>query len=176
MNLSELEKQLNQQMLPPVHLWKPEFCGDIDIRIDREGHWFHEGRKIARDGLVKLFSSVLIKEGNDYFLITPVEKMRIRVDAEPFVLVDAEPVDDAWVFTERLGQQVVMDPQHPLQYRENEQGEPYPTLVYRANLSALIHRNLFYFLVEQAKIQPMPDGSSCWYLTSKGQDFLLAKA
>ena len=72
----------------PVHLWNPPFCGDLDIRIARDGTWFYLGTPIGRHELVKLFSSIIRKDGDDYFLVTPVEKVGIRVDDAPFVAVD----------------------------------------------------------------------------------------
>ena len=75
---------------PPVHLWNPPFCGDIDMRIARDGTWFYQGTPIGRAPLVKLFSGILKKEGDRYFLVTPVEKVGIAVDDAPFVAVDFE--------------------------------------------------------------------------------------
>ena len=74
--------------LPPVHLWNPEFCGDLDMRIARDGIWFYLGTPIGRFELVKLFSTILRKDGDEYFLVTPVEKVGITVDDAPFVAVD----------------------------------------------------------------------------------------
>jgi hypothetical protein len=73
--------------LPPVDQWNPEFCGDIDIRIARNGSWYHEGRPFLRPSLVRLLSSILKREGDDYFLVSPVEKMRIQVEDVPFIAV-----------------------------------------------------------------------------------------
>ena len=74
--------------LPPVHLWNPPFCGDLDMRIARDGTWFYLGTPIGRFELVRLFSSILRKDGEDYFLVTPVEKVGITVDDAPFVAID----------------------------------------------------------------------------------------
>ena len=74
--------------LPPVHLWNPPFCGDLDMRIARDGTWFYLGTPIGRAELVKLFSTILRRDGDDYFLVTPVEKVGITVDDAPFVAVD----------------------------------------------------------------------------------------
>jgi hypothetical protein len=76
--------------LPPVESWNPPFCGDIDMEIKRDGTWFHEGTPIGRRGLVKLFASILIREGDKYFLVTPVEKVGIRVEDAPFIAIDFE--------------------------------------------------------------------------------------
>lgn len=139
--------------LPPVHLWNPPFCGDLDMRIARDGTWFYEGTPIGRPGLVKLFSSILKKEGADYFLVTPVEKVGITVDDAPFVAIDFEVrgtgrdqvlkffthVDDSAVASEDLPIRVERDPQT---------GEPSPYVRVRSNLDALIDRKSFYRLVD----------------------------
>ena len=74
--------------LPPVHLWNPDFCGDIDMRIARDGTWYYLGTPIGRKPMVRLFSTIIRRDGDDYFLVTPVEKVGIRVDDAPFVAVD----------------------------------------------------------------------------------------
>ena len=76
--------------LPPVHLWNPPFCGDIDMRIARDGTWFYLGTPIGRPEMVRLFASILKREGDDYFLVTPVEKVGIKVDDAPLLAVDFE--------------------------------------------------------------------------------------
>src|SRR5215471_19248312 len=74
--------------LPPVHLWNPPFCGDLDMRIAGDGTWFYMGTPIGRAALVRLFSTILKREGDKYFLVTPVEKVGIRVDDAPFLAVE----------------------------------------------------------------------------------------
>src|SRR6185437_3453452 len=74
--------------LPPVHLWNPPFCGDLDMRIARDGIWFYMGTPIGRPALVRLFSTILKREDDKYFLVTPVEKVGIRVDDAPFLAVE----------------------------------------------------------------------------------------
>ena len=81
-------KNLSKNSIPPVEKWNPPFCGNLDIRIARDGTWFYLGTPIGRPELVKLFSSILKKEGDLYFLVTPVEKVGITVDDAPFVAVD----------------------------------------------------------------------------------------
>ncbi|MGH8376595.1 MAG: DUF1285 domain-containing protein, partial [Pseudomonas sp.] len=85
--------------LPPVHLWNPDFCGDIDMRIARDGTWYYLGTPIGRKPMVKLFSTIIRRDGDDYFLITPVEKVGIKVDDAPFVAiaVDVEGEGEAQV-------------------------------------------------------------------------------
>jgi hypothetical protein len=79
-----------QGKLPPVHLWNPPFCGDLDMEIRRDGTWFYEGTPIGRKPLVRLFSTILKREDDKFFLVTPVEKVGIRVEDAPFVAVDFE--------------------------------------------------------------------------------------
>ena len=100
--------------LPPVHLWNPPNCGDIDIVIRRDGTWFHEGSPIGRKELVRLFSTVLRKDPDGYWLVTPVEKLRIIVEDAPFRAVRVDRVGEALVFTTDVGDEVTAGPEHPI--------------------------------------------------------------
>ncbi len=138
---------------PPVHLWNPPFCGDLDIRIARDGTWFYLGTPIGRKPLVRLFSSILKREGDRYFLVTPVEKVGIAVDDAPFVAVDftaegAGP-DQRLTFVTGVDDTAVAGPAHPIRVvRDPETGAPSPYVLIRRNLEALIDRKSFYRLVE----------------------------
>jgi hypothetical protein len=139
--------------LPPVHLWNPPFCGDLDMRIARDGTWFYLGTPIGRAPLVKLFSSILRKDGDRYFLVTPVEKVGITVDDAPFVATDfeasGEGAEQVLTFTTHVGDTAVAGPENPIRVeRDAETGEPSPYVLVRANLEALIDRKSFYRLVE----------------------------
>ncbi len=139
--------------LPPVHLWNPPFCGDIDMRIARDGTWFYQGSPIGRAGLVKLFSGILKREGDRYFLVTPVEKVGITVDDAPFVAVDfdvsGEGAAQSLTFTTHVGDPVPLDADHGLRVeRDPTTGEPAPYIHVRAGLEALIDRKSFYRLVD----------------------------
>jgi len=139
--------------LPPVHLWNPPFCGDLDMRIARDGAWFYLGTPIGRTELVRLFSTILRRDGDDYFLVTPVEKVGITVDDAPFVAVDfdATGAGDAQelVFETNVGDFARAGPDNPIRVeRDPETGEPAPYVLVRANLEALIDRKSFYRLVE----------------------------
>ena len=157
--------------LPPVEKWDPPFCGDLDMRIARDGTWFYLGTPIGRPELVKLFSSILRKDGADYFLVTPVEKVGITVDDAPFVAVDFEATgdgpDQVLTFTTHVGDMAIAGPDHPIRVaRDPETGEPSPYVLIRRNLEALIDRKSFYRLVE---IGTHHDG---WFgLWSGGQFF-----
>jgi len=137
----------------PVHLWNPPFCGDLDMRIARDGTWWYLGTPMGRKELVRLFSSILRRDGDDYFLVTPVEKVGITVDDAPFVAVDFEISgagrDRILTFETNVGDFAAAGPDHPIRVtRDPETGEPSPYVLVRANLEALIDRKSFYRLVE----------------------------
>ena len=137
--------------LPPVHSWNPPFCGDLDMRIARDGTWFYLGTPIGRPGLVKLFSSILRKDGEKYFLVTPVEKVGITVDDAPFVAVDVEAEGKGeaqeLIFETNMGERVVAGPDNPIRVElDDETGEPRPYVMVRDGLEALIDRKSFYRL------------------------------
>ncbi|MEB8387064.1 DUF1285 domain-containing protein [Rhodobacteraceae bacterium KMM 6894] len=139
--------------LPPVHLWNPPFCGDLDMRIARDGTWFYLGTPIGRPELVRLFSTIMRRDGDDYFLVTPVEKVGITVEDAPFVAVDfsVSGTDQAQVlaFETNVGDTLRAGPDNPIRVvRDPETGEPSPYVLVRANLEALIDRKSFYRLVD----------------------------
>lgn len=134
---------------PPVHLWNPPFCGDLDMRIARDGTWFYMGTPIGRFELVRLFSSILKLEEGKYFLVTPVEKVGITVDDAPFVAVDFEVVDEDLRFETNVGEFVMAGAEHPIRVeRDAHTGEPSPYVMVRSGLEALIDRKSFYRLVD----------------------------
>ena len=160
---------------PPVHLWNPPFCGDIDIRISRDGTWFYLGTPFGRAPLVKLFSSILKREGEDYFLVTPAEKVGIRVDDAPLLAVDFEAFgageQQILHFITKTEDEVDAGPDHRIRVeRDAETGEPSPYIHIRAGLWALIDRKSFYRLVELAAHAPH-DGESWFGLWSNGTFF-----
>jgi uncharacterized protein len=139
--------------LPPVEKWNPPFCGDLDMQIKRDGTWFYEGTPIGRRGLVKLFASILIREDDKYFLVTPVEKVGITVEDAPFVAIDfdakGEGRDQVLTFQTNLEDIAVAGPDLPIRVvRDDDTGEPSPYVRVRRNLEALIDRKSFYRLVE----------------------------
>lgn len=161
--------------LPPVDKWNPEFCGDLDMRIARDGTWFYLGTPIGRPELVRLFSTILKREGDDYFLVTPVEKVGITVDDAPFVAVDfdVENNGDAQVLTfhTNLGDSATAGPDHPIRVaRDPDTGEPSPYVLIRSNLDALIDRKSFYRLVDIGAHRDV-DGTQMFGLWSGGEFF-----
>ena len=174
-NLASAAKAAGKKGPPPVHLWNPPFCGDLDMEIRRDGTWFYLGTPIGRHALVKLFSSILRKDGEDYFLVTPVEKVGIRVVDAPFVAVDAEvsgeDAHQAITFTTNVEDVVTAGPDHPIRVeRDPETGEPSPYILIRRNLEALIDRKTFYRLVEIGQHREH-EGRDWFGLWSGGQFF-----
>jgi len=150
-------QQQYQAKLPPVLEWDPPLSGDMDLRIAKDGRWFHEGDEIKRHSLVKLFSTILKKEGNAYFLVTPVEKWRIQVEDAPFLVVAIEHVEakenmlSHYLFTTNMGDKVAADKDHPVWVEHDiETGEPRPYLLVRHGMPGLIHRNVYYELIDRA--------------------------
>ncbi|WP_022707612.1 DUF1285 domain-containing protein [Paracoccus zeaxanthinifaciens] len=141
--------------LPPVHLWNPPYCGEMDMQIRADGTWWHEGTPIGRPALVRLFASILKKEDDRFFLVTPVEKVGITVQDAPFIAVDAEIAPDRIEFTTNIGDSVVTDAENPIILRGTDH-EPRPYVHVRRGLEALIDRKTFYRLAAAA--QPGPDG------------------
>jgi len=145
-------KQAPGRGLPPVHLWNPPNCGDIDIRIRKDGVWFHEGTPIGREALVRLFSTVLRKDEDGIYLVTPVEKLRIKVEDAPFVAVRVDCDGEVLRFLTNVGDAVEAGPDNPIRVEmDPKTGEPRPYLHVRRGLEALIARPVFYELVEMAQ-------------------------
>ncbi len=157
--------------------WNPNHLGEIDIRIAADGSWFHQGRRFQRAALVKLFASVLRRENDDYFLVTPAEKLRITVDDAPFVAGLMETVDDggrqAIVFTTNIGERIVVDREHPIRVEtDSNSGEPRPYVGMHDGLEALISRGAFFDLVNLASTRQR-GGRNCLVVESRGEEFEL---
>lgn len=150
--------------LPPVHLWNPAHSGDIDIVIQRNGLWVHEGRPIGREALVRLFSTILRKDSDGFHLVTPVEKMRITVEDVPFVAIRVDQVRDGegrpvLRFLTNVGDEVDAGPENPIRVETDpDTGEPRPYVHVRRGLEALIARPVFYELADLAEERELPGG------------------
>lgn len=157
--LQAIEQQIPQQSArkqPPVHLWNPDFCGDLDIQITRDGRWIHEGGEIKRPAMVAMFASILWREGDHYFLVTPVEKVGIQVEDVPFLFtqldVAVQDGQQVLTFTALSGDRVTAGQEHPLRVEINpETGEPSPYLMVRYGMEGRLHRNVFYQLADLAR-------------------------
>lgn len=177
--LKLLEKaEKDQQGLPPVHNWEPERQLDIDMRIARDGTWYYQESPIRRHRMVKLFSTILRRDGDDYFLVTPVEKLGIRVDDAPFVATELERLEEGGrklLFTTNVDATVLAGPEHPIDVQTDpDTGEPSPYVLVRNNLWALISRNVFYRLVELAE-EEQRDGERWLVVESDGETFPIGR-
>lgn len=131
---------------PPVHLWNPAFCGDIDMRIATDGRWFYMGTPINRLPLVKLFASILRRDPERYVLVTPVERVGIMVEDAPFLAVEMEPIahegGETLAFRTNLDEIVVLDAEHPLRFELEATGGLKPYIRVRGDLWARLTRSL----------------------------------
>src|SRR5262245_61416704 len=166
--------------LPPVHLWNPPFCGDLDMRIAADGTWFYLKTPIGRPALVKLFASVLKREDNKYFLVTPMEKCGIVVDDVPFVAVELrveQPGRDQTLhFRTNVDDWVACGQGHALRFEpETATGGLRPYLHVRRDLWARVKRALFYDLVELGEERDV-GGVRMFGVVSAGAFFAMAPA
>ncbi|MEN3974646.1 DUF1285 domain-containing protein [Emcibacter sp. SYSU 3D8] len=177
LNLAEIMARLQDKKLPPVDKWNPDFCGDIDMRIARDGTWYYMGSPIGRKRMVKLFSTVIRRDEDSYFLVTPVEKLGIIVDDAPFVAVEAdifEPgPEQSIVFRTNVDDEVIAGPDNPIRVEiDPETAEPSPYVLVRKNLWALIARPVFYQLVDAGE-ERIVDGKTQLGIVSRGRFFAI---
>jgi uncharacterized protein len=181
-------KSAGEAGMPPVHLWDPPYCGEIDMRIAADGTWFYQKTPIGRAALVKLFASILKREDNRYYLVTPVEKCGIVVDDAPFLAVemtverdnhDSRGIEDGRAgrilrFRTNVDDWVVCGRDHPLRFEpEVESGGLKPYLYVRRDLWARVTRALYYDLVDLGEEQ-MVGGTSMFGVSSQGEFFPMA--
>ncbi|MEI9925251.1 MAG: DUF1285 domain-containing protein [Bradyrhizobium sp.] len=168
-----------QKGMPPVHLWNPPFCGDLDMRIATDGTWFYLGTPIGRPALVRLFSTILKREDGKHFLVTPVEKVGIRVDDAPFLAVemqeDGEGSDRRLRFRTNVDDWVACDGAHRLRFTAAADGGLTPYLHVRADLWAKVTRALYYDLVDMGE-ERVVDGRAMFGIVSAGEFFAMADA
>lgn len=172
MSLEKISKQLGavEQSYPPVELWNPPYCGEMDIVIKADGAWYYLGSKITRQRLVKLFASVLKKEGDDYFLVTPVEKVKIQVEQTPYIITSWQYLEEkkpqTMQLTTNLGDIFELNAEHPLTIDSNDA----LLVTVRSNLPASIHRNVFYQWAEMAA-----EKNQQLLINSAGLDFIIGR-
>jgi hypothetical protein len=179
--LAEIQAEgAHTRKLPPVEKWNPPYCGDLDIRIAVDGTWFYLGTPIGRPGLVRLFSTILRRDADGkYYLVTPVEKVGIRVDDAPFVAVrvDREGEGDQQTlrFTTNVGDGVIAGPENEIRVEHNGADfEPRPYLGVRNGMEALVSRAVFYELVGLAD-EVVVDGKAALFVRSAGVQFSLGQ-
>ena len=170
MDFSDLLQSVNsiEEKYPPVHLWNPDLCEGVEMKIDREGNWFYQNSIIGRDKLKILFSRILKLEEGKYFLVTPVEKVPVTVDLAPYMIVDYE-VDSDYkniILKTNLDLSIPLDKEHRLELK-NIGDEHIPFVHVRNNIEGFISRSVYYSLIEIALNQ---DNGSSDQLTLKSFD------
>ncbi len=176
LSLAEIARLADENRLPPVESWNPSHCGHSDMRIARDGTWFHQGSPIGRLPMVRLFSTILRREPDGRFvLVTPVEKLDIDVEDAPFVAVEMKREGEGkamkLAFRLNTGDLVTAGPEHGLRFEEREDG-PRPYLHVRSGLEALVARTVYYELAEIA----LANGSTPPGVWSNGSFFALEPA
>ena len=161
MDFSDLLQSVNsiEEKYPPVHLWNPDLCEGVEMKIDREGNWFYQGSIIGRDKLKILFSRILKLEEGKYFLVTPIEKVPVTVDLAPYMIVDYEVDSDHKniILITNLDLSIPLDKDHILELK-NIGDEQIPFVHVRNNIEGFISRSVYYSLIEIALNQD--NGSS----------------
>jgi len=176
LSLAEIAKLASERRLPPVEQWNPSHCGHSDMRIARDGTWYHQGSPIGRPAMVRLFSNILRREADGGFvLVTPVEKLDIDVEDAPFIAVSVKSEGTGHArklaFQLNTGDAVIAGPKHPLRFDMREDG-PRPYLNVRGGLDALLGRSVYYELAELA-LEEGKDPAGLW---SDGRFFPLETA
>lgn len=176
--LDRILERIKSHKLPPVQDWDPPLTGELDMRIDRDGKWHYMGSLIRRDSMVRLFSTVLKREGGAHFLVTPVEKYRIQVEDAAFIAVEVERIGTeipALVFRTNVGDEVIAGADHPVTVDyTGTKNEPRPYLEVRHGLMALISRNVFYQIAGWSHTANT-GGHPQVLIESCGQEFVLGR-
>lgn len=178
MNLADLSAQLElSNQHPPLEKWNPPFCGDMDIVIKADGQWLYMGSPIGRKALVKLFASVICIEANEYFLKTPVEKVRISVEDSPFIITSWQqhPSEQGPVISlqSNVDDHFILGQDHQLLLPTEEQKGPLYVNIHR-HMQACVHRNVYYQLADIAAIETI-DGIDHFMINSGNMRFCIGK-
>jgi len=176
LSLEKLQELIDQRRLPPVEQWHPDHCGHSQMRIARDGTWFHQGAPIQRPAMVRLFSTILRREADGrHMLVTPVERLEIDVDSTPFRAIEmqseGEGSERRIAFRLDSGDAVILDADHPLRIEETGSG-PSPRIMVRHGLEAEIARAIYYELAEIA----LAEGHQPPGIWSSGAFFPLGEA
>lgn len=170
--LEALAKATGGRGLPPVHLWNPPYCGDIGLKIARDGTWSYQGSPITRPALARLFSTILRRDPEGYMLVTPAEKVSVEVEDAPFLAVSMRNEAETLVFTTNVGDEVAAGPDHPLRFETGAAEGLKPYVLVRGGLWALVTRALVFDLAEAATTR-LVDGRLQTGVSSQGQFFVM---
>ena len=170
--LTIITERISQYNNPPVDQWNPASSGTIDIRIDTQGRWFHQGDEIKRARLVKLFASILWFDEGQYYLVTPVEKLTIDVEDTPFVVQSAQKVEGKWVVSTNTDEQIIIESEHPVMLKKFD-NQLIPYVLLRFDLWARVNRSVYYQWVSEA-IENDPTEKGELMLSSGDYSFVVA--
>lgn len=177
--LAEAARGAAARGLPPVHLWNPPFCGDIGLKIARDGAWFYRGSPIRRPALVKLFASILRKDPERHVLVTPVEMVSVEVEDAPFLAVamrvEDGPQGRSLVFRTNLDDETRAGPDRPMRFERASGDGVKPYVLVRGDLWALVTRALVLDLVELGEVRDV-EGRAMFGVASGGAFFPMAPA
>lgn len=146
----------------PVGQWKPSYCGKMDLKIDRQGIWWHEGKPIRRAGLVRVLASVLTYENQQWYLKSPTEQLRIEVEDAPFIVTQCELTEAKIQLTTNVGEQFFL--QLPWALTLDPEGEWRPWIQLHEAIGARLSRPLLLRLVDSALMQNAdPEGDTLYW-------------
>ncbi|MDF2115145.1 DUF1285 domain-containing protein [Roseiarcaceae bacterium H3SJ34-1] len=178
-NLAAAARAAGSRGLPPVHLWDPPYCGDIGLRIGRDGTWYYQNSPIGRPALVKLFASILRKDRakdlDRHVLVTPVEKVAVEVEDAPFLAVQLVVEDGKLNFRTNVDDWVSADREHPLRFEPGPSDGIKPYVLVRGGLWALVARSVYYDLVERGETRIL-EGRPMFGVASGDEFFAIAPA
>ncbi len=178
-SISQFLQQMAQKdaKLPPVENWNPDYCGEMDLLIKANGDWIHQGSIIKRASLRRLFSTILKREDDHYYLVTPVEKVLIQVEWQPFVITQYETIEhqghSTYLFTDNCDNQILLSKAEQM-IESPYQGQSLPCIQVRRNLYAAFNRSCYYQLIEEATIIEK-DQRLIPSIYSAGQSFALGE-
>ncbi len=174
-SVESLIKSIGDNPLPPVDKWNPDYCGELGLTIKSDGQWIYQGTPFTRKRMQILFSRVIKKEGNQYFLVTPVEKLGIDVEWMPFTIVDFDCITsnnkNLFVFTDNCQNTIKLIQNEQLSYSQFN-GQTLPIIQIRNNLFAGFSRSCYYRLIETAQFKETHDSHQA-SITSNGINFVL---
>ena len=173
--LAQAATRAKKGALPPIHQWNPPDCGDIGLKIARDGTWLYQGSPIARPAMVRLFSTILRKDPDGHVLVTPVEKVSVEVEDAPFVAVEMQVEGEYLRLRTNVEDWVSVDAAHPLRFEPGPSGGLKPYARVRDDLWALVARPVFYELVERGE-ERLIEGEAFFGVASGGAFFPMSRA
>ena len=173
MKLEDLSKQIEQTPgFPPVHLWNPDLCEGVKFNIDRNGEWFYQNSPLKKESLKILFASILKKENNKYYCVTPVEKVLVEVDIAPYAITSFIYNNGIYTFKTNLDYSFDLLANEDLKVITTSKGENIPIVTVRDQIEGFFSRSTFYELVDHAINNFDQNGKSLFILSNNKKFYL----